>query len=347
MAIPKPMQGTDPNVGQNAYNLLIEKEKTAQTKKTPKQKCQEQGGFWDEATQTCLMAPPQQQKQTEKANEPGDTFPKIFTDQQGRPSGITTETGNTYLGMKPQEVEAYAQAQLAQRPGQATQTLMGEQQARQQQAQAMQALQQLGLTPEQVNLARQQAGEAPIDWGQALTAGLANVAPSTVGGAVGGTAIGAIAGGVGAVPGAIIGGVGGFLTGFLNGVRSNIKSQQSGEIASTQKVLTNAKSNLRQIRMLAQADPSRADEAVELYNQQMALVYQAQQKLKLETQGNLNAFMEDGTEKLVEFDLFLQAGGYADLQRQRLQEALAGGVALSPEQIIMQLQEDMAAGVEE
>ena len=173
---------------------------------------------------------------------------------------------------------------------------------------------------------------------------LANVLPSTVGGAVGGAALGLVGGPAAPVTstgGAIIGGVGGFLTGLFNGVRGNIKQQQKGEIASTQKVLTNAKSNLRQIRMIAQADPSRAEEAVELYNQQMALVYQAQRKLKLETQGNLNSFMEDGTEKHMEFDLFLMPGGYADLQRQTLQEALIGGVALSPEQILMELQQDM------
>jgi len=93
--------------------------------------------------------------------------------------------------------------------------------------------------------------------------------------------------------------------------------------------------------MMVQADPSKADEAVELYNDQMAKVYAAQATLKLETQGNLNAFMDDGRKDLAEFDLFLMQGGYADLQGQRLKQALYSGQPMSPEQLLQELQMDM------
>jgi len=340
--------GTDIKTGRDPQKEAEEQQKA---------QCRAAGGQWDPVGKTCIMP----QKQTEQSQTPEQVVKSNvkqaggYIDETGKFVPPTTPT--TTVDFKPDGTVGYTTKEgqsfnltreeyntMLGKPGKVTQNIQeikAIEGGALQQAERMQALSQLGLSQEQIAGIQGQVGEAPIDWGQALTAGLANVLPSTIGGAVGGTAIGAFAGGVGAAPGAIVGGVGGFLTGFFNGVRSNIKSQQAGEIASTQKVLTNAKSNLRQIRMIAQADPSRADEAVELYNQQMALVYQAQRKLKLETQGNLNSFMEDGTEKLMEFDLFLMPGGYADLQRQRLQEALIGGVPLTPEQILIQLQQDM------
>ena len=72
----------------------------------------------------------------------------------------------------------------------------------------------------------------------------------------------------------------------------------------------------------------------------MNQVRRAHVKLLRETDGNLNSFMNDGSEDLVEFELFLQPGGWADLQGQRLQEILANGVPQTAEQILMQLQEE-------
>jgi len=218
--------------------------------------------------------------------------------------------------------EQYAQQQ---RDQPYTDAVAKEQQRQEQQ----QNVSQLGLSQQEIQQAQMQATEAPIDKGQAFTAGLANIAPSLAGGAAGGAAIGAIGGaGVGAIPGAVIGGVGGAITGFLNGIRANIKSQQSGEIASTKKTLTAAKTNMRQLATLASKDPANAAQYVELYNQQLANVYRAQAKLKLETQGNLNAFMEDGTQDLAEFELFLEDGGLATIYEQRLAMALMSGAPM-------------------
>jgi len=200
--------------------------------------------------------------------------------------------------------------------------------AQAQAANTMQAVSGIGLTPQEIAQAQAQATEAPINIGQALTAGFANVAPSTIGGAAGGAAVGAVAGGLGAAPGAIIGGIGGFVTGLFNGIRTNIKSQQGGEIASTKKILTAAKTNMRQLATLAGKDPANAAQYRDSYNQQLANVYRAQAKLKLETQGNLNAFMEDGTADLAEFDLFLQNGGMANIYKQRLEMALLRGASM-------------------
>lgn len=310
-----------------------------EAKKTPKQLCEEGGGFWDDITGTCLRVAP---KKAEPAKTPTAkiTTPEVFMGEKG-PSGITLPGGKSFIGLPRADIEKLAGIEQRKTTLPEGTLPAGTAQAEANRQQRIQQLMQQGFLSEAELQAIQ---EAPIDWGQALTAGLANVLPSTIGGAAGGAALGLVGGPAApltSTTGAILGGIGGFLTGFFSGIRSNIKSQQSGQITSTTKVLTNAKSNLRQIRMLAQSDPSRADEAIELYQMQMNEVYRAQRKLQLETQGNLNKFMDDGTEKLVEFELFLMPGGYADLQRMRLEEALMSGVPLSPEQIIMQLQQDM------
>ena len=169
-----------------------------------------------------------------------------------------------------------------------------------------QSLSGLGLTPEQIAQIQAQATEGGIDWGEALTAGAANVAPSLVGGAVGGAVIGGVGtGGVGAPLGALIGGAGGTVSGFLGGIKSNIKSQQSGEINSANDVLSAARTNMRQLTILASQYPQSADQYIDQYNQQLAQVYKARAKVKKETTGNLNRFMEDGTGILSEYDLFL------------------------------------------
>jgi len=200
----------------------------------------------------------------------------------------------------------------------------------------MQAAQGLGLSPEQIAMAQSQGAEANINWGQAATAGAIGAAPGLIGGLatgiggaiIGGAATGAAAGSV--VPGAgtVALGILGAVAGLVVGIRNNIKSQQSGEIASTKKVLSAAKTNMRQLATLASKDPGNAAEYVELYNQQLANVYTAQAKLKRETSGNLNSFMNDGTQDLAEFDLFLQPGGLSTLYRQRLEMALIGGAPM-------------------
>jgi len=183
--------------------------------------------------------------------------------------------------------------------------------------------------------------EADIDWGQALTAGAARVLPGLAGGAAGGAALGLVgSGGVLSIPGAIIGGLAGAVTGMLSGVMGNIKTQQRGEIGAATDVLSQARSNLRQLRMIAETDPTRAEEAVKLYYDQISQVQRAHRQIQLETQGNLNKFMEDGTDILSDFELFLQPGGYADLQRMRLEQAIMKGQPATPEELLAIYQEE-------
>jgi hypothetical protein len=200
------------------------------------------------------------------------------------------------------------------------------------------------IAAEQTALTNQQLGgvqEEGVDIGQAVTAGFANVLPSTIGGAVGvGAVAGVASGGTLAVPGAIAGGIGGFVTGFFNGVKNNIKSQQGGEIAATKDTLSAAKRNIRALTLLAAKDPSKAEEALTLYYQQLGNVRLAQRKLQLETQGNLNKFMNDGTQDLSDFQLYLEENGEADLALMKLQLIIGSGQPASDAEL-MQLYQDM------
>lgn len=334
-------RGTNPNYGKPEANA---------TNKTDAAKaaCEASGGKWD--GKKCIRAKEvlsNTQLQNIKANSPplqtgvpspNPPVPEVFRNEQGNPSGITLPDGRTFLGLGPQDVNKIAGAELAKTQLPEGTQPVGTNAGQLERAQRIQQLRQQGGLSEQELMAIQ---EAPIDFGQALTAGLANVLPSTIGGAVGGAAIGAVGtAGVLSTPLAVAGGIGGFITGFFLGVRNNIKSQQSGEIGAAEDVLTAARSNLRQIRMIAQADPSRAEEALELYQQQINQVYRARRKVQVETQGVLNKFMEDGTDILSDFDLFLEDGGYADLQRQRLEQAIISGAPATPEQLLLELQQD-------
>lgn len=203
----------------------------------------------------------------------------------------------------------------------------------QQQEELQNAVSQIGLTPQEIAAAQAKATEAPVDLGQAATAGAVGVAPGLLGGIATGIAAGAIGGaaaGTAVAPGVgtVALGAVGAVAGLLVGIKNNIAKQQRGEIASTKKVLTTAKSDMRQLATLASKDPANAAMYIELYDQRLSQVYTAQRKLKLETSGNLNKFMEDGTSELAEFDLFLQPGGTADIYKQKLQMALLSGVPL-------------------
>lgn len=177
-----------------------------------------------------------------------------------------------------------------------------------------------GLTPAQ---------EAEINWSQAFTAGTANTIAGVIGGAGAGAIGGAAVGGIGAIPGAIGGALVGGIGTFISGTLGNIKEQQMGEIGAAKEELTSARTNMRQLAMLASRDPTNADYYISLYNQQLTRVYQAQRQTQLETSGDLNAWIDDGRDTLAEYEVFLRPGGIADIYGQKLRVSLQTGVPLS------------------
>ena len=303
--------------------------KEAQEKLTPQQKCEAGGGFWDVKTQTCLRVPPKQEAPAPPPKAPGalETFTSSET---GRASGITTPDGRTFLGLSPAEVQQVATGEqeraarpLGTAPVGTAAAQQQEQQLIQQQAGQIGQLQEAAWAPVQ---------QAPIDWSQAGVAGISNL-PSIVSRTAAGAAGGAVAGGtlglgVGAVPGAIVGGIGGFISAVWSGTAANIKGQQRGEIGASQDVLTNAKTNMRQLAMLASQDPANAGEYIQAYNAQLSMVHKAYRQIKAETQGDLNKFMEDGTDILSDFELFLGPNGTAEIYGSKLRVALTSGVPM-------------------
>lgn len=310
--------------------------KIPEDERTPQQKCREEGGTWDPVTQTCLMFKkdePKAPETTAQATNKDQVLRYAEGERKaGQIAGISQNGKTTFADRKDVE-NILAKQQSKTQGGPATQAFeqgaIAQQQQTQQQAISQEAIANLGLNPQQIAAIQSGLVEAPIDWGQAITAGFANVIPSTVGGAVGGAALGLLGGPAAPVTstgGAIIGGIGGFVTGLFNGIKNNIKSQQSGEISASQDVLTNAKTNMRKLSTLAAKDPANAVLYVEAYNQQLAQVYKAQAQIKLETQGNLNKFMEDGTDILSDFELFLAPNGQAQIYQRQLELSLVSGV---------------------
>lgn len=167
-----------------------------------------------------------------------------------------------------------------------------------------------------------EAQQAEINKSQALVAGTVGQIPSILSTAGTFAVGGAVAGGV---PGAIIGGAIGIAAGIARGYMGNIKEQQRGELQAADVELSNARTNMRQLAMLASQDPQNADVYIQQYNAQLTRIYQARRQTKAEVSGDLNAFMEDGREQLADFDAFLQGGGIADVYGQKLQIALATG----------------------
>ena len=169
------------------------------------------------------------------------------------------------------------------------------------------------------------AQEAEINFSQAFTAGLASSVPGIVGGIATGAVAGAIGGPIGILGGGIIGGVGAFIAGTLN----NIKTQQRGELGAAKEELTSATTQMRQLAMMATRDPANADYYITLYNTQLTRIFQAQAQTRVETNGDLNSWIEDGREELAQFDVFLRPGGIADIYGDKIRVALTSGTPLS------------------
>ena len=156
---------------------------------TPKQKCESKGGFWDEATQSCLLVPPKP-KPSPKPPKVKASGIETFKGEKGI-SGVTLPNGKTYLGLSKADVEALSnkeQQRTAQPIGTAP---IGTAQAEaDKQFRLQQQIAKIGQVGPLTT-----AQEADINFSQAATAGAARVIPGLVGGAATGALIGGIAGG--------------------------------------------------------------------------------------------------------------------------------------------------------
>jgi len=303
-------------------------------------KCINAGGKWDYETKTCSIPIEKTKdpyaievpKQKEEAPpiRPDPPEGTVVLDQDtGEPSGFIGSKGQFVKAGK-RDIEMMMNKKLADEAliAGGTSGQFKQQQAEAEEIKRLTA--QIGnLTPEQMQRL-QTLKEAPIDWGQAITAGTLGSAPSiltTVGGFAAGGALGA--GPVGAGIGAAVG----LIAGVWRGIQSNIKTQQKGEIGASMDALTNARTNMMKLSRIA-TDPSKAQAAIELYNEQLFLVYQARAQTQLEVRGNFNKYMEDGRDILSNYDLFLDEGGQAEIYGMRLEAELSRNIPLTEEELV-------------
>ena len=190
-------------------------------------------------------------------------------------------------------------------------------------AQQQQLAQQAGAIGQVGNIGQLQ--DAPVDIGQAATAGLVGNVPGLIKNVGTGVAGGFIAGGPAL---AVVGGIGGAIKSIWGGVQSNIEGQKKGEIAASVDVLGVAKTNMRQLAMLASQDPANAPQYIQAYNDQLTQVHKAYRQIKIETDENLDKYIEDGTDILSDFDLFLREGGTADIYGTKLRIALSSNTPI-------------------
>jgi len=321
--------------------------------RTEKEKCEAKGGTWDTVTNTCILLEKKKKVLPKKPTPPSPPGTVVKDAETGVIKGFINSSGDfvSAPAKETQKIIARQQARKIVPPGAQTTEEFQESQALQQKIAGF------GLTDQEIAaLQSLPAEQASIDWSQAITAGTIGNVPSILGGIASGAGAGALAGAgigvvggplapvsstVGAVAGGVIGGVFGLIKGVWGGVQRNIDVQQTGEIGASKDVLTNAKTNMMKLSRLAMTDPSHADDYIAAYDFWLAEVYKARRQIKLETQGDLNSFMEDGRDILSDFDLFLLPDvGTAAIYKQRIIAALNQEV--SPEMILAQMMEEEA-----
>ncbi len=322
---------------QNPLNLPppVPAEEVFKPKKTPKQKCEEKGGTWDEATQTCKM--PTSEKPTgvvtskntspeeyeayriSQGFTPTDTskFGPLRDTETGRLSGFERE-GKAFVGANSEQtrdvLEAEANRQELVVGGQA-ETVLGNREQQQAGLEAAAGVSQTPLDPtsatEQINLNYVNAALSAIPgilpdlvsgafYGAGVGAGV-----GAIGGAVGGpggSAAGATAGAsVWAIRGAVLGAVKGFYSGFI----SDLESQRGAAVEAPIRTLTETKPLLSDIINAQNANPEDRDKHKEQWNIQKQLILDDYDNLKELTDSSVSSFLgENGINQLKEFEVY-------------------------------------------
>lgn len=302
-------------VGGAAIEAITGKESLPEKSLREKVECEAKGGTWNEETQTCTL-PFQPPERTTLTPEEARQAPGFVGEEPGIPVG-GKEVG--FAGARENVVVPEREQRALAAQGKAQ---TAEQETEFRRIQDLKALaKRIGIVGELT-----EAEEADINISQAVTAGSIGALPSVLSTAGTFAVGGAVAGGpVGAAIGAGVG----IIAAIAAGVSSNIKEQQAGELQAADIELSAARTNMRQLAMLATQDPANADIYIAQYNDQLTRVHQARRQTAAEVKGDLNAYIEDGREQLADFDAFLRPGGIADVYGQKLNIALQSGTPLS------------------
>jgi len=238
----------------------------------------------------------------------------IFTSSAtGKPSGIEMPSGETYLGLKPEEV-----AFIQERAGLQNLPIISEEARKLKKVTPL--AEQVGAIPP--------AGEVTPDvlsYEQAAKSALGLTAAGVVGGAATGAAAGLLGGPAAPVTvpvasaiGAIIGGLSTFIGGFRGNLKTQRKDMLSGESANVRK----QEQNMLKLIM----DVNRGGDPVRnlgFFNDQLALINENHERLKLETSDDLSRWLgEDGHTQLERYEVFYSSGGMRDILTAQMQDAI-------------------------
>lgn len=306
-----------------------EEQRQIEESKSEKQKCLDQGGQWDEKTQTCILIPKEVEppKNQDVPRAIPDTPEALRDSETGRVSGVQVGE-RTFLGLSPEDVETIAQGEQQRKALPLGTAEFGTAQAqadqlRQGQLLASQVGQfgQLGVTPTGLNIEegiRVGLTEAIPD--AIRQAGTLAGGGAVIGGAVG-TAAGPLGTGGGALLGAAIGGTTGFVSSMARSMIGSFKGQRRDTTTAQQRVLDEGKQTMADWATLARADPTNRATYLAEYNKVAAQIDQAYRQMKLDTSRDVAKF-ETALPNIAEFEAFYSAGGERDVLDLEMQSAL-------------------------
>lgn len=297
--------------------------------KSKKENCEDRGGVWDEATQTCSL-----DKKPEPPRVDPSTPETIRDVKTGEVSGVTLPNGRTFLGLNADQVEQIALAReekLRQPKGtvaggtaqeQATKQFEGQQLAGQ-----VGEFEQLGVSPTGLDLQ-----EAAIE---GVISGIPNslkvIGAAIATGGVIGAAVGGPAAPVTATAGAVIGGVIASVGAISGSIISSFKGQRRDTTTAQQRVLDEGKQTMNDWVTLAKNDPGKRAFYLGQYNNVASQIDQAYRQMKLDTSQDVAKF-ETALPNLAEFEAFYSIGGERDALDREMTNSLT---AISPEGLDM------------
>ncbi len=275
--------------------------------RTPQQKCEDKGGFWDAERGVCLLV--------KKPEKPPEEVPEVpsaletFTDPRtGRTSGITTPGGKTFLGLSPEEVQQVAtgeQERVARPEGTApvgTARILAEEQRRK-----ISLAQNVGFIDAEL---ASQLEEQGLNVKEFLAAGTQQAIKSALAFGATGAGVGLVAGPGAPVTVPAAGAIGagiGIVKGFIEGVAANIKDQRQDLVTVKTKELRQRKTALNNYIQAANMNPAEAETYILAYNIEKSLIIRDYNTLVKRGNKDLEFWGTDATPQIVEYEVFFES----------------------------------------
>ena len=293
--------------------------------RTPQQKCEDKGGFWDADRGVCILVKKEDKAPPIEVPKVVPGTPETFRSKEGRLSGIDID-GKTFLGLSPDEVREIAQRDLLKKAqpegtapvGTAAAQVRGAEEARR-------LVGQVEPSPTEPT-----PGLVPgVDLGEAAIVGIREAIPRALtlagGAAVAGAAAGLATGGVASVPLAIGAAAVTFVGSITASILSNVKSQRTDDTTAQQRVLDEGKQTLQDWTTQAAADPSNRGFYISQFNLQKQMIQDAHVQMITDTNADRLKF-ETSVPNLAEFNSFYSVGGELDALESEMLRSLGGGV---------------------